>query len=215
MRLYDVSAKTAFFACFWAYVRQPHGHIGWAKSMPLQSINVMGTLGPGWHWIGSIFRLCQISLGFDPAIQTACQKEAYADSFITNSPPQAKWIHHLPTWPQGLHDILLIHEIFAKQFCELADFFFQKKKNIFASSPWKLVKISWVSRMGRNYDDYPGFQPKITPPKHFSRQCIIKISCRIIWWSWFWNDSALLHRKFWVRVMDKKFAWFHNSYLSN
>ena len=25
--------------------------------------------------------------------------------------------------------------------------------------------------MGRNFDDYPGFQPKITPPKHFSRQC--------------------------------------------
>jgi hypothetical protein len=22
------------------------------------------------------------------------------------------------------------------------------------------------------FDDYPGFQPKITPPKHFSRQCI-------------------------------------------
>ena len=26
--------------------------------------------------------------------------------------------------------------------------------------------------MGRNFDDYPSFQPKITPPKHFSRQCI-------------------------------------------
>ena len=38
----------------------------------------------------------------------------------------------------------------------------------FASSPWKLVKVSWVSRMGRNFDDYPGFQPKITSPKHFS-----------------------------------------------
>ena len=25
--------------------------------------------------------------------------------------------------------------------------------------------------MGRNFDDYPGFQPKITPPKHFSQQC--------------------------------------------
>jgi hypothetical protein len=24
----------------------------------------------------------------------------------------------------------------------------------------------------RNFDDYPGFKPKITPPKHFSRQCI-------------------------------------------
>jgi hypothetical protein len=25
--------------------------------------------------------------------------------------------------------------------------------------------------MGQNFDDYPGFQPKITPLKHFSRQC--------------------------------------------
>ena len=27
--------------------------------------------------------------------------------------------------------------------------------------------------MGRNFDDYPGFQPKITPPKHFSPQCSV------------------------------------------
>ena len=40
--------------------------------------------------------------------------------------------------------------------------FFEKK--CFASSPWKLVKVSWVLRMGRNFDDYPGFQPKIPPP---------------------------------------------------
>ena len=47
----------------------------------------------------------------------------------------------------------------------------------FASSPWKLVKLSWVSRMGRNFDDYPGFQPKISPPKHFSRQCSSEDNC--------------------------------------
>ena len=41
------------------------------------------------------------------------------------------------------------------------EFFFKKK----------LVKVYWLVRMGRNIDDYPGFQPKITPPKHFSRQC--------------------------------------------
>ena len=45
------------------------------------------------------------------------------------------------------------------------------KKNFFASSPCKSVKGSWISRMGQNFDDYPGFQPKITHPKHFSRQC--------------------------------------------
>ena len=27
-----------------------------------------------------------------------------------------------------------------------------------------------VARMGRNFDDYPGFQPKNTPLKHFSPQ---------------------------------------------
>ena len=24
----------------------------------------------------------------------------------------------------------------------------------------------------KTHDDYPGFQPKITPPKHFSRECM-------------------------------------------
>ena len=28
----------------------------------------------------------------------------------------------------------------------------------FCSSPWKSVKVSWAARMGRNFDDYPGFQ---------------------------------------------------------
>ena len=27
-------------------------------------------------------------------------------------------------------------------------------------------------KKGRNFDDYPGLQPKITPPKHFSRECM-------------------------------------------
>ena len=38
-------------------------------------------------------------------------------------------------------------------------FFFQKKKFFFASSPWKLVNIYRLARMGQNFDDYPGFQP--------------------------------------------------------
>ena len=42
----------------------------------------------------------------------------------------------------------------------------------FASFSWKQVKVYWLARMGRNFDAYPGFQPKITPPKHFSRECI-------------------------------------------
>jgi hypothetical protein len=30
----------------------------------------------------------------------------------------------------------------------------------FALFPWKSVKATWVSRMGRNFDDYPGLQQK-------------------------------------------------------
>ena len=44
----------------------------------------------------------------DPAIQTACQKEAYPVSFINLGCPQAKWIHDLPTWTKGDHDILYL-----------------------------------------------------------------------------------------------------------
>ena len=45
VRLSDISSKTAkntknsFFACYWAYVGQHHGHTGWATSMPFASIN--------------------------------------------------------------------------------------------------------------------------------------------------------------------------------
>ena len=41
----------------------------------------------------------------------------------------------------------------------------------FAFFPWKLIKVYWLARMGPNFDDYLGFQPIVTPPKHFSRQC--------------------------------------------
>ena len=37
----------------------------------------------------------------------------------------------------------------------------------FASSPQKSVEIHWVEWMGLNFDDYPGFQPKMTHPKLF------------------------------------------------
>ena len=33
------STENAFFGCFWACVRQPHGHIHWATSMPFASFN--------------------------------------------------------------------------------------------------------------------------------------------------------------------------------
>ena len=39
----------------------------------------------------------------------------------------------------------------------ILDFFFQKKKFFFCLIPWKIVKGSWIARMGRKFDDYPGF----------------------------------------------------------
>jgi hypothetical protein len=65
--------------------------------------------------------------------------------------------------------------IFAKQFWELAILknsvlLSRPFWNFFCSSPWKSVKVSWVSMMGQNIDDYPGFQPKIPHPKHFCPQ---------------------------------------------
>ena len=45
---------------------------------------------------------------------------------------------------------------------------------VFASSPWKLVTNYILEWMGLNFYDYDGLQPKITPPKHFSRQCSLQ-----------------------------------------
>ena len=71
----------------------------------------MITFGPGWQIMDPIFCFCEISIGpgtlnlkkttkyylkFDPVIQTACQKEAYPESFINLGRPEAKWIHDLP-----------------------------------------------------------------------------------------------------------------------
>ena len=46
-----------------------------------------------------------------------------------------------------------------------------QKKIFFGSSQWKLVTNYVLESMGLNFHDYDGLQPKITPPKHFSRQC--------------------------------------------
>ena len=51
------------------------------------------------------------------------------------------------------------------------DFFFQKKKKFC----FILLKISHklcVEWMGLKFYDYDGLQPKISPPKHYSQQCI-------------------------------------------
>ena len=41
----------------------------------------------------------------------------------------------------------------------------------FASSPWKSVNNYRLARMGRNFDDYPGFQPKTTFLYYYAHHC--------------------------------------------
>ena len=48
--------------------------------------------------------------------------------------------------------------------------FFQKKI-FFCLIPWKAVKGSWVARMGRNFDDYPGFQPMRSWANTYAQDC--------------------------------------------
>ena len=42
--------KIAYFACFRPYVGQPHGHIGWAKPMPLASFNPTNPRTNPWNF---------------------------------------------------------------------------------------------------------------------------------------------------------------------
>ena len=46
-----------FFGHFWAYVGQPHGHIGWAKSMPFASINPTNPRTNPWKFHEKILRI--------------------------------------------------------------------------------------------------------------------------------------------------------------
>ena len=54
----------------------------------------------------------------------------------------------------------------------ILDLFYQ----FFWFIPLKTVKLSSIWRIEQNFHDDPGFQPKITNPKYFSRQCISQIS---------------------------------------
>ena len=63
MRLSDIRAKQpkntkkAFLACFRAYVRQPHGHIRWASSMPFASTNPTNPRTNLWKFREKILRI--------------------------------------------------------------------------------------------------------------------------------------------------------------
>ena len=116
------SAFFVFFGHFWAYVGQPHGHIGWAIPMPFASMNSTNPRTAPWNFHKKILRIGDF------------EKWPFFESAILN-------------------------------------FIFSKKKFFFASSLWKLVTNYVLEWMGLNFYDYDGIQPKLSPPKHFSRQC--------------------------------------------
>ena len=51
------NTKNALFACFWAYVWQPHGHIGWATPMPFASINSTNQRTNPWNFCKKVLRI--------------------------------------------------------------------------------------------------------------------------------------------------------------
>ena len=51
------NTKNAFFACFWAYVGQPHDHISWATPMPFASINSTNPRTNPWNFHEKILRI--------------------------------------------------------------------------------------------------------------------------------------------------------------
>ena len=63
VRLSDIRSKTAkkclfcVLGHFWAYVGQPHGHIGWAKPMPFASINPTNPRTNPWNFHEKILRI--------------------------------------------------------------------------------------------------------------------------------------------------------------
>mgnify|MGYP006975916474 CR=1 FL=1 len=51
------NTKNAFLVCFWAYVGQPHGHIGWAIPMPFVSMNSTNPRTAPWNFNKKILRI--------------------------------------------------------------------------------------------------------------------------------------------------------------
>ena len=63
----------------------------------------------------------------------------------------------------------------------------------FASSPWKLVTNYVLEWMEVNFYDYDNLQPKITPPRHFSRQCTY---AETEFLDPFWNSFVIISCRF-------------------
>ena len=49
-----------FFGHFWAYVGQPHDHIGWAPTMPFASINPTNPRTDPWNFHKKILRIDRV-----------------------------------------------------------------------------------------------------------------------------------------------------------
>ena len=65
-------------------------------------------------------------------------------------------------------------EIFSKKYWELTvlKLILSRPFWIFFSFiQWKAVKFSWVARMGRNFDNYPGFQPMRSWANTYAQDC--------------------------------------------
>ena len=72
-----------FFGCFWAYVRQPHNHIGWATSMTFASINTINPRNNPWSFCEIFLRIGSIEnlSFFELAILIFCSKKKYFSHF--------------------------------------------------------------------------------------------------------------------------------------
>ena len=54
------NTRNAFFACFRAYVRQPHDHISWATPMPFASINSTKPRTNPWNFHKKYWELAEL-----------------------------------------------------------------------------------------------------------------------------------------------------------
>ena len=92
----------------------------------------------------------------NPIIQTACQKEAYPENFINLGWPQAKWIHHLPTWLQGVDDILPFN--FDLEFYWNWSFFNYEK--IMSFKKWPQLSGAGRTRAGHHHGSHTPTSPE-------------------------------------------------------
>ena len=142
MRLSNISSKTVFLGCFWAYVGQPHDHISWAIPMPFSSINSTSPRTNPWKFHEKILRIGGAGKwGFFEAailnflswpfwiffcfISVKNPAHLYEVSFFS-----ALWMVFPESWKRRGADFYA-HD--CKEFWSTKYFFFRDKKE-----PWKL-----------------------------------------------------------------------------